>query len=305
MADDRGTRSRVAPIALTICALGLAVVHLVRPNAAIDATTLALLAIAALPWLGSVFKSVELPGGIKAEYRERIQAIEEQVGKLQVAVFSGATPDQADQLNDKLTEFIEWFKARGVESKLDRPVVDVKGVPPDDKVSEYDPLTNRILIKEQVASDPVFMLREYSQRVLCETADNFSFTGPLVPLQSGLPDYLVCSFRETPLLIDPSTAESLGFEVESLDEPNNTVPEYLPDIYKRGRLWAQALWRTRAASAHSKVVDESVIDAWREAGQSRRDEPFFLVSVLERLDATGDKRLSEVLRGQIAEKGLT
>jgi hypothetical protein len=43
----------------------------------IDSTTVLLLAIAALPWLGSIFKSVELPGGLKVEYRDLVKVGEE------------------------------------------------------------------------------------------------------------------------------------------------------------------------------------------------------------------------------------
>jgi hypothetical protein len=50
-------------------ALLIALGHMVFPSVKVDAVTLALILIAVLPWLGSVFKSVELPGGIKVEYR--------------------------------------------------------------------------------------------------------------------------------------------------------------------------------------------------------------------------------------------
>ena len=49
-------------ITVSIVAVLLAVGHLAFPAARIDAVTLALLVVAILPWLGSVFRSVELPG---------------------------------------------------------------------------------------------------------------------------------------------------------------------------------------------------------------------------------------------------
>jgi hypothetical protein len=59
-------------IHITISAAGvlLAVGHIVLPNTRIDATTLVLIGIAILPWLGSIFKSVEFPGGLKVEYAD-------------------------------------------------------------------------------------------------------------------------------------------------------------------------------------------------------------------------------------------
>jgi len=55
---------------ITFVAIFLAIGHLIWPDARIDAITLALLVIAILPWLGSVFRSLELPGGMKVEYHE-------------------------------------------------------------------------------------------------------------------------------------------------------------------------------------------------------------------------------------------
>lgn len=55
---------------ITLCALLLATTHLLWPNIAIDAVTLALVVIAILPWLAPLVKSLELPGGWKVEFRE-------------------------------------------------------------------------------------------------------------------------------------------------------------------------------------------------------------------------------------------
>lgn len=40
------------------------------PNINIDAITLSLLAVAAIPWLVPLFKSGELPGGLKLEFQD-------------------------------------------------------------------------------------------------------------------------------------------------------------------------------------------------------------------------------------------
>lgn len=59
---------------ITVCSLALAVVHLNWPRLNIDAITLGLLAFALLPWLRSIIKSVELPGGVKLELQEYAQS---------------------------------------------------------------------------------------------------------------------------------------------------------------------------------------------------------------------------------------
>lgn len=55
---------------VTLGALTLALVHLLWPALAIDAITLALLAMALLPWLAPIFKSLEFPGGWKVEFQD-------------------------------------------------------------------------------------------------------------------------------------------------------------------------------------------------------------------------------------------
>jgi hypothetical protein len=58
---------------VTLVALGLALTHLLFPSLAIDAITLGLLAVAIVPWLAPLIKSLELPGGWKVELQEMYQ----------------------------------------------------------------------------------------------------------------------------------------------------------------------------------------------------------------------------------------
>lgn len=55
-------------IIISIIAAVLLALHLWKPNISIDGITLGLLVIAILPWLSSLFKSVEIPGLGKFEY---------------------------------------------------------------------------------------------------------------------------------------------------------------------------------------------------------------------------------------------
>ena len=61
-----------------------AVTHLLFPELAIDAVTVTLLVVAVLPWLGHIFKSIEVPGLGRVEYHEleRVESQAEQVGLL-------------------------------------------------------------------------------------------------------------------------------------------------------------------------------------------------------------------------------
>ena len=63
-------KTKVASFVISIFAILVAVVHLVWPALTIDSITIALIVIAIIPWLGSLFKSLEFPGGLKVEYHE-------------------------------------------------------------------------------------------------------------------------------------------------------------------------------------------------------------------------------------------
>jgi len=65
---------------ITLFALFVALAHLIWPNITIDAITVTLLIVAVLPWLSSLFKSIEFPGGLKVEYQD-LERIEDRARK--------------------------------------------------------------------------------------------------------------------------------------------------------------------------------------------------------------------------------
>lgn len=62
--------------AITLGALGVALAHILFPELEIDGVSVSLLAIAVIPWLGPLFKAIELPGGLKVEYQDLLNAEE-------------------------------------------------------------------------------------------------------------------------------------------------------------------------------------------------------------------------------------
>jgi hypothetical protein len=75
---------RTVRLIITLGALVIALVHLLLPQLVIDGITVTLLAIATIPWLGPLFKAIELPGGVKVEYHdlERVEKKAEEAGLL-------------------------------------------------------------------------------------------------------------------------------------------------------------------------------------------------------------------------------
>lgn len=72
---------------VTICALLIALAHIIWPSLTIDAITVTLIFIALVPWLAPLFKSLELPGGWKIEFQdlERARTKADKAGLLTAA----------------------------------------------------------------------------------------------------------------------------------------------------------------------------------------------------------------------------
>jgi hypothetical protein len=72
--SNETSRPRISPTLVaalvSITALVITVVHVIYPELSIDSIALALVALAALPWLGTVLESLEGPGGWKVKYRQ-------------------------------------------------------------------------------------------------------------------------------------------------------------------------------------------------------------------------------------------
>jgi hypothetical protein len=66
----------IIKVVITVIALILAVFHVIWPDLAIDIVTLTLMVIAILPWLSPILKSLELPGGLKVEFRDMAETTE-------------------------------------------------------------------------------------------------------------------------------------------------------------------------------------------------------------------------------------
>lgn len=86
-------------------AVSLAILHLIFPKINIDLITVSLLALAVIPWVETLFKSVELPGGLKLEFQE-LQKIEEEAQKVGLISFEdGKIEDDEEDVEKRL--FVE------------------------------------------------------------------------------------------------------------------------------------------------------------------------------------------------------
>ncbi|MFF3488865.1 hypothetical protein ACFYXC_37195 [Streptomyces sp. NPDC002701] len=90
-------RRRYTATAITGIALLATVVHLAWPHIELDAATVTLLAIGAIPWLGGIFDSISLPGGASVQFRQlsaRVEEAEATAARLERAVEGAADTSQ-------------------------------------------------------------------------------------------------------------------------------------------------------------------------------------------------------------------
>ena len=86
--------SMLTRLLVTVVALAAVAAHLIWSNLKVDGVVVAMLVVALLPWLGSVFESLELPGGWKLQYREIQQRLEKTHAQSQQAIGAAASASQ-------------------------------------------------------------------------------------------------------------------------------------------------------------------------------------------------------------------
>jgi len=60
----------ITKVAITAVALAIGALHVVKPDLGVDGVIIVLLVCATVPWLFPILRSVELPGGLKFEFRD-------------------------------------------------------------------------------------------------------------------------------------------------------------------------------------------------------------------------------------------
>lgn len=96
---------------ITIVAIALTLAHLFFPEVRIDAITVTLVIVAAVPWLSPLFKSLEFPGGLKFEFQEVKDKLETLVAKQTEPVAGATLTVKAFSVNDDATRAV--LKALG------------------------------------------------------------------------------------------------------------------------------------------------------------------------------------------------
>jgi hypothetical protein len=256
---------------LTLGALVLVVVHLIWPHVRIDSITLLLLAVALLPWLNPLFKSIELPGGWKFEFREfkeKVQTLADRVDRVESAVFVGLAPE----LETKLGAVLERFHAYLADLGLSVGQVPMVRMEQMDTPNAYY-VENQIVLSKELADDPDVVCREYSHHVLMGVvAQDIRGAPAAMGVESGLADYLPCSFKDNPLFgpravkayaaLSPSFAGRTAIRNLENRRRFDDVPAGAPD-QDVGEIWGGALWELRTLIGRTEA-DKLAVAAWKE-----------------------------------------
>lgn len=327
-----GWHRLILPAIVSGAAAVLAVLHLLLPHMTIDTITVALLVVAILPWLGPLFKSIELPGGWRFEFQEfkrelsaqlekgadRVEQLETRVDRVEGLVFSGdISQNLVDRLTRTLYEFHDYLVAIGADLGL--PDVSVHVGNPILNAS-YDGSRNQILIHESLVSDRDVLYREYGHHVLMlliGDPDWVAMREDAHAVESGLADYFACSFNADPVFGRRAAAayRDAGHKLphpylrnlrsmQRINEVETQTPQGL------GEVWGAAFWELRDL-LEQRPADELLISAWSDWGKTATDdtgEPFtkhLLALVGRRSDAASARRAKRAFdrRGLLPESG--
>jgi hypothetical protein len=159
-------------------------------------------------------------------------------------------------------------------------------------------LDNMIVIDPKLASDPSVPLREYNHHVLASTHKE-PRQGSYAAIESGIADYLGCSFLNNPRLGEIA-AKAFGQNLpyirnmandKKFDEVKGKSPDF--DFYAIGEAWSGAFWAMRTMLGRD-VSDPIVVAAWRTMKWPNADAEKPLAFTTALLAAAGEKGPDQV-----------
>ncbi len=326
---DSNRRQTAISLTVTVVALGLGLVHVLSPGISLDSTALFLLVIALVPWLTPLLKNISLPGGWKLEFRELRREVREElkekaeivedlksrVREVEQFAFTGVVAaDQQQKLNDQLVKYHEYLKELGFTLAGMPPPIDIASYEYINAHYEREPA--RIVLGQDFADEPDALLREYTHHALMAGLEK-QLDWPGMSIESGLSDYLPCSFKGSPLFA-PAAAARLH---EILHQGESYRP-YLRNLRNRlsledldpgktvtqlsGEVWGGAFWDARLFLGKD-LVDRLLVSAWKstyKGPEATRSATDFVARFLDQARGRVDEETSNQVRSKFTERGL-
>lgn len=288
-------------IAVTCGALALAAAHIFWPALTVDGIVLALIVLAAMPWLLPLIEAIELPGGTKVQMRKleerlrdgferqerRQERVIERVGELESLLKFSGEP-LADTAKARITrevrDFLAYIRACGADSDEDPAVEVVRQTDFGDSV-HYEPERDTLVITGRMTEVRDMILRECCFRAFHEPlpagqrqgVSGLSDSGEgfeLGSLIAALGFYYVCSYKNDARFDSGPGARPMelgdpGIPVwnEFLglrDKADKQEAERLYYVTAVGEAWARWFWMARGRIGGERC-DRLLLRAWQEA----------------------------------------
>jgi hypothetical protein len=304
-----GNREGLVPKLVSAAAIVVAAVHVAVPSLNIDATTLALLGVAALPWLAPILKSITLPGGfelvlqdlkqevgnVKEQVEESGRRVEDLASRVQELLFEGdpVAPERKEEISGAVAGFRTFLSNCGLHVPAANPSVRVDATAPRPYyVGGAEP---QIVILPETPAEETYRL--YAHHVLGEVYHGRSDSSERLALQYGLAFYFTGSYEEAAPVFDKSMGNlRLKSALASASDGHLAM--------QTGAAWTVKFWELRDLMSPAQV-DEALANAWVR-GIGRRGD-FKKVFVKELLDVTreiGEPGVADGFREVLRAEGV-
>lgn len=212
------------------------------------------------------------------------------------------TESMRQSLQDTLTRYFGYLDRIGFPKPNAAVIVSIEAM---DSPNAYY-VNNRIVIDRRMAEDPSVALREYNHHILT-TTKNGKPVGPFAALESGLADYLACSFLNNPSLgekvarflnLDRPFIRNLKNKGTYADIPKWAVPQV------GGEVWGGFFWDIREQLGTSDA-DALVASTWLSFTVPSDDAQIpsaFIGALLKAAEAKGPKVLEAVRAASLTRK---
>jgi hypothetical protein len=295
-------RPPLSLILVSVAAGAAALIHVAFPTLKIDAVTLGLLAVAALPWLAPVVKSFRFGSleinlkdlqqnlhEVKSRVEESAKKVDDLSDQVQKIVFSGAVDSGSkSELEKAMTGFFAHLRDAGMPLPSTEPHVEIVDRGRSTPMT-YSARTGKILIARKLVADLGRVLWSYGD-YLCSSLVQLpsdQWSPQLRAVKSGLAVYLSCSYRGTPEVAKESydvyqreaagddrrryletlerqaNLESNRFRIRKLSAEPGKAGSSAGDSQLRDTFaWGGTMWRVRAFLG-AETTDRLLIEAWR------------------------------------------
>ena len=346
--ERSGGSNRAAPwrpplslILVSVVAAAAAVVHVAFPSLTIDVVTLGLLAVAALPWLAPVVKSLKF-GSLEVDLRdlqqnlqevrsrveESVQKVEDLSDQVQRIVFSGAVDaDTRTELETAMSGFFAYLRQVGLPLPSTEPhveVVDRGRVTP----VYYSARAGKILVARKLTGDLGRVLWAYGD-YLCGSVVQLpskQWSPQLRAVSSGLGVYFSCSYRDSPQVAKETyelsrreaASDSQRRHVETREQQANldsnrlrirklsAEPGAVGDSQIHdGLAWGGTLWGVRAVLG-AETADRLLIESWKGIAKEPvlAASPGFANTLVGLIEQQNDAMAAKQVQEMLRKRGL-